>query len=922
MPKQHVSKLVNKRPATPRLRVPGLAVGYQGTALVNAAGQVSTMSHEESVSWIESEIVPIVCHHPEALRRLNIKRFIALDLLELFAFVRPATFCRPTISGIAEILDLKTPGSLTDEARLLQSAAGTLLTELLDIKSDQEFRSIGNIARAMNTASWSWGNLVLEALDIDDQQNSGPLSYEALEVWRQLPEWSEQAPVRTSDIKPVAPEEARRRLASLVGPKSEDRPQQGDYASAVSQAFTGQNIDEHPITVLAEAGTGVGKTLGYIAPVSIWAEENNGAVWISTFTRNLQRQIDAELTHLYPDPVEKNQKVVVRKGRENYLCLLNFEDAITGLIEEPEGTIGLGLMARWASKSRDGDVGGGDFPPWIATLTSMRNTLDLTDSRGECVYSACAHYHRCFIEKSVRRARRADIVIANHALVLAQNTTSGTDDRQLPTHLIFDEGHHLYDAVDDAFAVVLSADETSEIRRWIIGPEEGTRTRSRGLRRRIDEFIPFNSKLAELTNELIEAAYILPAPGWRQRIFEGTRRSIGDEFFDKIRAHVYARAKDPHTAYDIEVETNDLPPELLEAAERLGGALNNILQPIRALSAQLILTLEEHAKDLDTSTRNRIENIVGSLQRRTERILDPWKSMLETLSEDASTDFVTWFSVNRRRGRDIDVGMHRRWIDPMLPFANTILGSMHGTVITSATLRDSSGNHEKDWQTAERRTGTHHLPHPPLRAQVPSPFDYSTQTRVLLVTDIAKDDLTQVSGAFRELFLAAGGDGLGLFTAISRLRQVHKIIAPAMDAAGYTLLAQHVDTMDTGSLVDIFRTEQKSCLLGTDAVRDGVDVPGQCLRLIVFDRVPWPRPSILHRARRKSFSGSNYDDMITRLRLKQAFGRLIRQKADTGVFVMLDPMMPTRLIGAFPQGVNVIRTGIADAILATRTFLS
>ena len=143
-----------------------------------------------------------------------------------------------------------------------------------------------------------------------------------------------------------------------------------------------------------------------------------------------------------------------------------------------------------------------------------------------------------------------------------------------------------------------------------------------------------------------------------------------------------------------------------------------------------------------------------------------------------------------------------------------------------------------------------------------------------------------------------------------------------MDAAGYTLLAQHVDKMDTGSLVDIFRTEEKSCLLGTDAVRDGVDVPGQCLRLIVFDRVPWPRPSLLHRARRKSFSGSKYDDMITRLRLKQAFGRLIRQKTDTGVFVMLDPMMPTRLISAFPQGVNVVRIGIADAISATRAFLS
>ena len=922
MPNQPVSKLVNKRLAASRLDVPALAVGYQCTALANAAGQVSTMSHAESIVTIKSGVVPLVCHRPATVRRLNIKPFPALDLLELFAFVRPATFCRPTISGIAEILGLKTPSCLTDEAKLLQTAAETLLTELIDIKSDQEYRSIGDLALAMNMASWNWGNLVLEALDIDDGQNPSSLFHEALEVWRQLPEWSEHTPDGTSDNKPVSPEDARRRLASLVGPTSEDRPQQGDYASAVSQAFTTHNINDPPITVLAEAGTGVGKTLGYIAPASVWAEENDGRVWISTFTRNLQRQIDAELAHLYPDPIEKNRKVVVRKGRENYLCLLNFEDAVTGLIEDPEGTIGLGLMARWASKSRDGDVGGGDFPPWLADLTNTRNTLGLTDSRGECVYSACAHYHRCFVEKSVRRARRADIVIANHALVLSQSTAGGIDDGQLPTHLIFDEGHHLYDAVDDAFAVVLSASETSELRRWIIGPEEGSRTRARGLRRRIDEFLPFNSQLAELTDEVIEAAYILPAPGWRQRIFEDTNHGIADEFFRKIRAHVYAHVKDPHSPYDIEAENNNLLPELLESGDRLEDALNNLLQPIRALSTQLTLVLDEHTKDLDASTRNRIENISRSLQRRMEEVLSPWKSMLKTLPGEQTTDFVSWFSVNRSLGREVDVGMHRRWIDPMLPFANTVLGSLRGTVITSATLRDSSGNDERDWHTAERRTGTQHLPHRPLRAQVPSPFNYAAQTRVLLITDVARGDLTQVSGAYRDLFLAAGGDGLGLFTAISRLRQVHKIIAPAMDAAGYTLLAQHVDKMDTGSLVDIFRTEEKSCLLGTDAVRDGVDVPGQCLRLIVFDRVPWPRPSILHRARRKSFSGSNYDDLITRLRLKQAYGRLIRQKTDTGVFVMLDPMMPTRLISAFPQGVNVVRIGIADAISATRAFLS
>jgi ATP-dependent DNA helicase DinG len=104
-------------------------------------------------------------------------------------------------------------------------------------------------------------------------------------------------------------------------------------------------------------------------------------------------------------------------------------------------------------------------------------------------------------------------------------------------------------------------------------------------------------------------------------------------------------------------------------------------------------------------------------------------------------------------------------------------------------------------------------------------------------------------------------------------------------------------------------------------VRDGVDVPGRSLRLIVFDRVPWPRPDLLHRARRQAFGGNAYDDMITRLRLKQAFGRLVRRADDRGVFVLLDPAMPTRLGRAFPEGVTPRRLGLAEAVAETRDFL-
>jgi ATP-dependent DNA helicase DinG len=153
------------------------------------------------------------------------------------------------------------------------------------------------------------------------------------------------------------------------------------------------------------------------------------------------------------------------------------------------------------------------------------------------------------------------------------------------------------------------------------------------------------------------------------------------------------------------------------------------------------------------------------------------------------------------------------------------------------------------------------------------------------------------------------------------LRAVEERIAAPLAEAGLTLYAQHVDRLDTGTLVDLFRAEENACVLGTDALRDGVDVPGRSLRLVVFDKVPWPRPTILHKARRARF-GRSYDDLLTRLRLKQAFGRLIRSQNDSGCFVILEPATPSRLLTALPPETPVQRCGLAEAVAEVRTFLN
>ena len=900
--------------------VPALAVGGRGAVLLDPEGEFHRLTLAQAAREARA-LVPILCHAPAVAARLGLDGPVGLDLLDLFAFVRPARFCLPTVRGLAEALGMVRPADLEDEAEALPRLARRLLEDLAGSQAGAgaaQAADTRGLAWTMARAGWGWGSAVLAALGVEGDIRGGG----ALRAWERLPEWSEHAPEPPPGNIPVEPAEARARLARLLGEGAEQRPSQADYASAVTHAFQPRDRADCPRVVLAEAGTGTGKTLGYIAPASLWAEKNGAPVWISTHTRNLQRQLDSELDRLFPDPREKARRVVVRKGRENYVCLLNYEEMVGR--NRPADSVAAGLMARWVLATRDGDMVGGDFPAWLADLLGRARSLGLADRRGECIYAACPHYSRCFIERAVRRARRADLVVANHALVMVQAALGGLDDASTPTRLVFDEGHHVFDAADSAFSAHLTGLEAAEMRRWLLGAEgEGTRSRARGLRRRAEDLAGHAPEAAEALDQALAAARALPGPGWAQRVAEGAPAGPAETFLAGLRQQVYARSRDAHGPYNLETDCHPVADEVAAAAADLGHALGRLGTPLLALSRSLARLLSDEAAELDSATRARIDGLVRSIDRRVLLPAAGWKSMLDDLAgEGPPAQYVDWFGVERIEGRDIDVGMHRHWIDPTIPFAKAVMEPAHGVVVTSATLRDGSGGTEADWVAAERRTGACHLAEPAIRAAMVSPFDYPAQTRVLVVGDVRKDDMEQVAAAYRELFLAARGGGLGLFTAISRLRAVHKRIAGPLDEAGLGLLAQHVDTMDTATLVDIFRAEEDTCLLGTDAVRDGVDVPGRSLRLIVFDRVPWARPDILHKARRAHFGGKAYDDMIARLRLKQAYGRLVRRAGDHGVFVLLDPMMPSRLFGAFPPGISVQKVGLAEAVAVTRAFLA
>jgi len=858
------------------------------------------------------------------------------DALEFYAFVRPARFCAPSAAGLAQALSLPEPKGAAAQAAALREVCALLLDELASTPEPSREEALA-LAETLARAGWAWGPAVIGALRSAPVGNAFRSS--GLDVWTRVAEWEDHAPPGEAGTRPIAPEDAAARLKLLLERSglAEPRPAQAEFAAEAAYAFQPRMKEGEPRMMLAEAGTGVGKTLAYLAPASVWAEANGPSVWISTYTRALQRQIERESQSIFPDPKVRARKAVVRKGRENYLCLLNFQEVANSAQLGGADLIGLGLAARWARVTRDGDMTGGDFPAWLPTLFSIApaaqaSAANLVDRRGECIHAGCSHYRACFVEKAIRGSRRADLVIANHALVLTQAAFDGAraargskadgETTQLK-RIVFDEGHHLFDAADAAFAAALSGAESAEMRRWIRGPE-GRGRRGRGLEARLMDVLGDRDDAKAALLEAIRGAAALPGEGWSGRIAppNGEVNPIGAVEAFLVAVLEQLRARSAPSDVGMECAARPALDLVRDTARAAAEALGKVEAPLMALARALEDVLDDEAATLGPSERARIEGALRGLDRRARMTLPAWRSMLRAIDEDSEDDpdFVDWFDATFLYGRVVDAACRRHWVDPTEPLTNAVIAPAHGVLVTSATLADPTL--ADPFALAEMRTGAARLPDRPKTLRLASPFDYGANARAFVVTDVGRDDPRQVAAAMRELFLAAGGGGLGLFTAIRRLRAVHERIAAPLADKGLALYAQHADPLEVGALVDIFRAEEDACLLGTDAVRDGVDVPGRSLRLLVFDRAPWPRPDILHKARRARFGGKNYDDSIARARISQAFGRLIRRADDKGVFVMLDAASPTRLFSGLPEAVQIQRVGLVEAIEATAAFLA
>ena len=883
---------------------------------------VQLLSANQVQTLLRQKKCPLLCHRTHILSKLGSNHHsdsaLSLDILEWVSFLYPTLVAPPTIAGIAKILGFENnvPQQDIKQASLQQAI---LLRNIADsiaenIPKHENFISLSQLKPKMTQAGWEWAQYIADPPKQNDAQNDTPNN--PLHAWNHLPEWQNRPALPPQSHIAPEPKEIIAMLEQTIAERQHDmRQAQKNYSKDLSHIFQPPDEEQSPYSALLEAYTGTGKTLGYLIPALIYAQKNNASVWISTYTRNLQHQIYHEAKNLSKT---HGANIVIRKGRENYLCLLNYQQAVDRHLLNPNrALIGLILISRWIAETKFGDMNGNDFPAWLEDLFSYQLIYELADKKYGCIHNLCPHYQKCFVESTKQNAKQAQLVITNHALALTESENASFT--QKVKIMIFDEAHHLFQATDNFYALKFSGQETAQIKQWLgddrISQSQKSffRPPARGLRARLGSFAS-NKDMLPLLHMLSNALEFLPSQNWAQRILSHNPIGTTEQFLTELHDYAVNYNKKADPFYDVEAPLNPTPQKLSLNAQQLCDDLKNLSAPLTAI----MLKLEEFmAQDQwKKSDIISLERIHKRLEYFCE-LLNAWHAMMLDLANHHHHPlYVDWLCVKRRQGKSYDFEFCRHALNPMQQFSQNLLKNLSGFAMSSATLF----SHETidDDVLAKDLQGISDL-HAPFIARYTSDFDYHQQARILIVTDI-KQNQERLNNAYLQLFLAANGSSLGLFTAVRRLKLTHQAILPALAAQHINLYAQHIDSYSVSNLVEIFKNDTRSCLLGTDSLRDGIDVPGIGLRQVILEKMPWPRPDILTSARQHYF-GADYYERLVRFKLKQAFGRLIRHKDDKGVFVLLDSAFPSKMQNIFPENIIIKKAPLNDIIPDIQEFL-
>jgi|HigsolmetaGSP12D_1036236.scaffolds.fasta_scaffold01174_3 ATP-dependent DNA helicase DinG len=723
------------------------------------------------------------------------------------------------------------------------------------------------------------GWLIADALQ---RRERAPYAEEPeLQYYRQFAlkvgDWSDEDPAWTPDelqARDALPEmpfadfvaAAEQRLKELL-PSYEPREGQNVMFGEVLQAL---ESDAH---LLVEAGTGTGKSLGYLLPSIYYGLKAGKKIVVSTHTIQLQEQLRQRDLPLLRQVLPAPFHAAVFKGRGNYLCLRKFEQQlqVPDYALSRDESVTRGQMVVWLTETERGEA------EELSLSGRSRDGWNLVASDADsCLNRMCPWFKKCYYHRARQEAGKADLVITNHAMVF---TDMRAEHRLLPGYdrLIVDEAHHL-----------------EEVASSHLGQKTGYSALIQPLTRLWKDARA--GQIPQLIS-LLSPMGIEEAAAWTEKLEEIAPklteiRESWERWMERVFGLLYAEAApDESGSLTLRLKPNSLPadwPSLQLDAENIGLLLSDVIRPLD----QVLSEIREETDEL--AVQSLLTDMGGVVKE-----LGAVRADVLSFASLADPDFVYWIEGNaQHRGRS--VWLYGVPADVSGLLKEKMFDRKASVILTSATLTV-----DKSFQYVTEQLGLQQAQQDGRlkTALLPSPFRYREQALVLIPRDFpgirGRDGdaafIRALTDSLAQVAEATGGRMLVLFTSHRMLRAVYGPLKERLEPSGLQVLGQGLDSGSRSRLTRQFREQPGSVLLGTSSFWEGVDLPGDALICLAIVRLPFQPPNHpvveakserLQAERKNPFMKLSLPQAV--IRFKQGFGRLVRTAQDRGIVVLYD----------------------------------
>ncbi|MBM6619830.1 ATP-dependent DNA helicase DinG [Bacillus suaedaesalsae] len=624
-----------------------------------------------------------------------------------------------------------------------------------------------------------------------------------------------------------------------------------------------------------EAGTGLGKTVGYLIPAVIHSLTTRRPVVISTYSVELQNQLIERdfpvITELFPF----NITAVTLKGRSHYISLSRFEAQLKQVDNNYDSNLTKAKILVWLTETSTGDIDEINLPSGGHILWDKLSTDFPEEKNHKDPWQS-----RCFYRYTKTRAEEAQIIITNHALFCRDLI----DEKTLPSYneVIIDEAHHLEDVVSEYLGKQL-------------------------------DYVTIHYTLGRLGNKddagIISSLYKIckkkdvQISSYIQMLQDkkNVLKEEMDDLFRMLRSFVLEKTSkesrdNGRRSYTFQsgMEKGSTWNAILECIDRIKFTITEGVREIERMSQQM-----EHEM-LDRSFQ--VTFLLSELQKIAETMLS-WKLTLNQLFFGENDNRVTWIEVEEK-GALNSTYLYEQPLFVSDTLADNLFGKKKSVILTSATLTT-----KQTFTYIKARLGLNDFN--PTCISLLSPFNYEEQAQVLIPTDLpnvkdvtGEEYIYAISTHISAIAKVTKGRMLVLFTSYDMLKKTFYTVKDKLGDDGITLLGQGVTSGSRAKLSKTFIQSEHSILFGTSSYWEGVDFPGDSLNCLIIVRLPFTPPSMpLFEAKAREIEangGNSFSDLSLPqaiLRFKQGFGRLIRSRQDKGTVFVFDKRIVTTWYG-------------------------